>query len=355
MSYLLVDVAFKSVLTGFFLVALAACGGGSGNGKSNPADNTLNQNSGITSISGDWQPNGTILFEQAYDYGYHAPLGIVAYDLAADKMTLIAEGIEPRRQSRGTMTAYLQECADIPEEGGAFYRAVVADDLGIITPITICSSDMDNPTTGVFLLDDLTEFSEVSISPDESLITVTANYDILSETQSSVIGETWNTLIYDLAGNLVTEIENAYHATWLPNGRLLLVYGNHFYLTDSELKNPTLIDDGGVLQAPVRNPAVHPSGDYFLFEYNKQIWRMNMDGRGAERLLTDSQVLRFPAWSPDGNSFVFTVWRSGSASVLQSLFFVDIVNDPSTRIDIGHVLDPSGEPWGPLSWLESRE
>lgn len=343
----------QTLLSITLCLIFSSCGGG-GSGSSSNEGSTSNNPPAQPPLpnADEWDLTGTIFFEQAYDYGYHASLGIVSYNLATGELLRITDGLKPHRTPSGDKTAFLQHCLHIPSEGD-FYRVAVIDTLSTITPVTPCSPDIANPTTGVFILDDISEFSETKISPAQTFIAVTINYDILSDDQNHVVGKAWNTLIYDLSGNLITELENAYNAAWLPDGRLLYAYGNQFYLTDQSLGNPTLIDDGGTLQGPVHDPAIHPDGSSFLFEYNAQIWSMNIDGSGIERLVESDKPVYDPAWSPDGNKFVFTTWRSGSpASALKSFFFVDLVNDRATRIDIEEVLDLGGEPWGPLSWVE---
>lgn len=123
-------------------------------------------------------------------------------------------------------------------------------------------------------------------------------------------------------------------------------------MTDKNLTASEFIDDGGLLQANVNNPAVHPGGEFFVFEYNSQIWRMNIDGSGAEQLLIDDKRLRYPAWSPDGKYLVFTVWDTNFTSALKSLFFYNLENKAFHRIDIDNLLTALGEPWGPLSWTQ---
>jgi len=184
----------------FVLLLLTSCGSGGGGGQA--SNDSKVSSPPLPDQTSNWQLNGKVTFEQAHSNGYHIPEGIMEYDLESSRLVLISEGIYPRRHTSGEKTVFLQLCRDIPGEG-EFFRVAIIDMSGVISHVIPCSADIPNPTTGVFLLDDYTEFGFVNMSQDQSMVSVTVTYDILSSEQNRVIGEAINTSVYDVFGNLI--------------------------------------------------------------------------------------------------------------------------------------------------------
>jgi hypothetical protein len=224
------------------------------------------------------------------------------------------------------------------------YRVLVLDDRGLTLHQLPCSRDTPNEYSTP------THFDGAALSPDKSMVAVNAVFD-------GNDGTTYRSVvIYDLDGN-------PYHywnsgvmdAAWTPDGRLLMAtIDMRFFLTDTTLKNGDYIDHNE-FSSYVRDPAVHPDGDYFIFSYNGQIWSMNLDGSNLNIVQEGDKQLRHPAWSPNGNAFVFTAWEGGDygtagVGALEVLLIHDIRDQQLYHIDLSGVLDPLGEPWPPLSW-----
>ena len=89
------------------------------------------------------------------------------------------------------------------------------------------------------------------------------------------------TVVFEVASQTVlARWYGAYAPVWLPSGRLLLASNEGFMQLDESYDNPTLLGD---ITDRVNNPAVSPDGTAIAFEYNQQIWGMNIDGTGRYR------------------------------------------------------------------------
>ena len=99
---------------------------------------------------------------------------------------------------------------------------------------------------------------------------------------------------------------------------------------------------GGVLaraQEPAQSafaPYFHPDGKRILFSSNHpdprgrnfDLWLVNDDGTGLERLTTDPTFDGFPMFWPDGKTLVFASNRGGKVQGETNLFLADWVEKP---------------------------
>lgn len=269
-----------------------------------------------------------------YDWFVAEPyLGVMEIQLPSGTKTRILNGSTPWRHPSGKIV-FLQGC-------GSYVNQVALSDDGLITPVSPCSSEITVPGDGGASL----AFGFSRLSPDQQKVAA----EIYYYTYDYYV---YHTIVFDLAGNTLALIEGAYAPEWLPDGRLLVV-GDGLYVTDEQLRNPTRID-GGQLNSPANNPDVHPSGDFVAFEYNQQIWGMNLDGSGFRELIYGSKYLRFPTWSPDGNTLAYLA-TEGDDRFDKAVYFTDVNSGQGYALDLTPVLDPgnsSNVPNGPLSWTE---
>jgi len=61
---------------------------------------------------------------------------------------------------------------------------------------------------------------------------------------------------------------------------------------------------------------------------NKEIWVMEADGSGKRRVTNNGSINLFPAWSPDGQTLVYTSFKAG----MSELFLLFRGNKPGTRL-----------------------
>jgi Tol biopolymer transport system component len=60
---------------------------------------------------------------------------------------------------------------------------------------------------------------------------------------------------------------------------------------------------------------------------------MNIDGSDATLIYEGAAQLRHPAWSPDGNAFVFTAWNGTLLRAQRRLYFYDMLNQELLMAD----------------------
>jgi hypothetical protein len=64
-----------------------------------------------------------------------------------------------------------------------------------------------------------------------------------------------------------------------------------------------------------RSPAWSPDGNKIAFQSNEEIYTMNANGTGLDRLTNNTQEDESPAWSPDGNKIAFASNRDGNYEI----------------------------------------
>jgi Tol biopolymer transport system component len=71
----------------------------------------------------------------------------------------------------------------------------------------------------------------------------------------------------------------------------------------------------GRQQVVITDPMVSPDGKKVVFvstqDGNPEIYLMNVDGTGMQKLTNDSAVDAAPSWFPDGKKIIFTSDRTG--------------------------------------------
>jgi Tol biopolymer transport system component len=92
-----------------------------------------------------------------------------------------------------------------------------------------------------------------------------------------------------------------------------------------------------------------------VFEYNQQIWEMNLDGSDLHELVSAGRELRFPTYSPDADTIVY-LGRSAQEFYDIALHFTELDTGERSTVDLAGVLSPTTDPTivpnGPLSWSE---
>ena len=260
-----------------------------------------------------------------YNYIRDYYIGIIDLDLSSGQKTRVLEGAYPWRHSSGKVT-FAQGC------GEDVNRIAIAEG-GLITPVTPCSGEIENPG----YLSTFFEFSR--LSPDQQKIAVETRYF-----QDS--GYVYNVYVFDLAGTVLATFPG-YAPTWMPDGRLLYATSREgIYQTDAQLQNPVRVD-GNQLNGPVSNPDVHPSGTFVAFEYNQQIWLLDLSTTGVRELITGPRRLRYPTFSPDGAALAYLATTDTSYD--EAIYFTDLQTGEGYALDFPGA-DGVTVPNGPLSW-----
>jgi len=93
-------------------------------------------------------------------------------------------------------------------------------------------------------------------------------------------------------------------------------------LLDANLDNPVRI--GNEVRGPVGNPDVNPDGTAIVFQFNQQIWGVNIDGSSARELVTSGTRLRFPIWASDGSLTISYLATPLDDKYLGIIFVLDL-------------------------------
>lgn len=284
---------------------------------------------------------GTIVFEKVDDGIDLKHQGIYEYHIDQNRLLLYADGVRPRRHPSGEKTVLLQRCA-----GPSNFNLAIGDRNGLLTPITNCADTFTFSDYTVRSYSGIT-IETAAISPDQNKVLMILN-DNYADANLNYYNYYIGGVIDINSGSFQYE-ERIRDAAWFPDGGLVMSTMDHrIKVLDANMETETYIDQNQ-FNASIQDLAVHPSGEFFLFIYNGQVWRMNKDGSGVEMVLKDQWFLRSPAWSPDGDAFA--VLARDDHSVYQFKSFILYANIETreyirTDIDLGFM----NTPWPPLSW-----
>ena len=267
-----------------------------------------------------------------YDFISKKRLSVIDIQLPAGQKTRVLGGFIPWRHPQGKVT-FLQSC------GAVVQRVMIADKQGLITPVSPCSSDIRSPSAFS------SNFDSSRLSSDQQKVAVESYYLEEQFPNNSV----YTVIVYDLTGNQLSTFVRYYSPAWLSDGRLVMA-GNGIYVTDGNLQNLTRID-GNKLNGPVNNFAIHPSGDRIAFEYNQQLWQINVDGSDLKQVISGAKTPKHPAWSPDGKTLAF-LKLNNNGDYDKAIYFYDIASSKESSLDMSSQLGVGISFNGPLSWTQ---
>lgn len=340
------------------LAALTSCGGGSsGFGANSGSQGSENQPSqddsqvsggepqnlqpdvpavvpGNPPINDEFPFSGTFVMDEfvpsvvSPDY-----LGVIEISPNPLSKRRVLDGSMPRQLADGRIV-YRQPC------GQRVHRIMIADQNLRLTQITPCSSEIPNGGASP------TDFQQSVLSPDGTHVAVEARYFLNSSFNFA-------TLIIDInSQETIATWDGAYAGTWMPDGRLLLASNEGLFVLDESFDNPTRLGDE--ITSAVNNPAVSPDGTSIAFEYNQQIWGMNIDGTGARQLLYGGARLRYPVWAPDGTATLAYLALPSRENYHSIIYVADLVNGQAYALNLDPVLefpiDSLRTVKGPISW-----
>lgn len=331
------------------LLLSTSCGGGSGGfdtvGGSPVDDGTPGAGTDIA-VAGTLVTNQRDWFDRFFSAsvtnseldGWNSPIEI---SLPAANVRTILSGKNPWRHPSGK-TLYMVTCGVINFQT-ARQVALYDPSDGSSTIISACSEVIANPGASE------TYFDFAQLSPDEQTVAVVARYYLNDRWQYAV-------LVYDVS-NPNQEIaiwDDSAAPTWTPDGQLLMAYGNAFRQVDQNMNElaTLLMDDPN---ARVDNPDVDPSGQFIVFEYNLDIWIMNIDGSGQRPLVSSDYRWRFPTWSPDGSTIAYLGLHPDADwdQFDQSIYFTDVSTETHQAMSLQHNWPGTATlvPSGPMSWV----
>lgn len=303
--------------------------GGTAGGVAVPASTATPTTSGSTPVP---PPDTTIgpelrsvLTFTEYHWIFNEVIAVVDLEFPESTKKRVLTGDSAWRHPSGNIV-FAQGC------GQQVARVTVASPVGGLTPVTPCSVDIENP--GVLN----TDFGFARSSPNESRIAVEAKYFLDDQYRYSVV-------IYE-DGEMIQVFDDHWAPTWLDDDTVLLAGGGLFVADIGE--EPTAID-GGVLASGTNNPDIHPTGERVVFEWNQQLWMLNLDGSELTELVTGPSRYRFPVWSPDGAAIAFLA-TADDDRYDRAIYFRDMESGEFVTLDITDQLGDTAVPFGPLAW-----
>lgn len=269
---------------------------------------------------------GTLTLEDYDWFATDGSLGVIDLALPSGEKTRILDGANPWRHPSGRVV-FTQSC-------GEDVNLIAVSEGGPTTPITPCSSEIGNPGASPTL------YAFSRLSPDQQKVAVEARFYLDGAFRFSL-------LVFDLSGGLLATFNGAAAPAWTPDGRLLFA-ADGIYLTDAQLQNPVRVDGGQI--SGVGNMDVNPAGTLVAFEYNQQIWLLDLNTAQVRQAVTGPKRLRYPTFSPDGATLAYLA-TPDSDRYDQAIYFNNLQTGESYALEFpADPINVSNVPNGPLSW-----
>ena len=152
------------------------------------------------------------------------------------------------------------------------------------------------------------------VSPSGTMIAFTESAAVEAMTEPNDI----KTVVIDLDGNVIVEIDGLGSPSWTSDGRIVLsgswLYPHSLtskpitpdgvaaiYVVDAAFTTVTQVSDE--LDKPL-DPTMSADGSHIAFTLNGHLWTMKSDGTNIKQITTGSKAESFPTWSPDGKNIV---------------------------------------------------
>lgn len=287
-----------------------------------------------SSESGTALVSGQFTLDEYGDFLSPEYFGVIEVDASPLAKRRLLDGSKPRRLANGDIL-YRRPC------GESATQVMRADTNLRSVELTPCSNDSE-------LFDETTRasFRHAALSADGTQLAVDFEYLIVATLASS-----YATVVFEVGTQRELAVwDGARAPVWMPSGRLLLASDLGLLLLDENLDNPELLGD---VEGPVDNPAISPDETGIAFEFNQQIWGMNVDGTDATALVLAGSRLRFPAWSPDGRPVVAYLSNTGNDDYEEAIYVTDLATGENAAVDMAPVLSGINTVNGPLSWTLS--
>jgi hypothetical protein len=350
------SIQLRTILFVFIISLLSACGSG-GSSPSKAPDNTPGSNGNDDNNEGNNRGiagiNGLITLDE-WDNLFDKNLGVISFQLlngqVASRAKKVVSGRFPHRHKNGKLL-YNKGC------GNSINYIIMLDKDYNKTELTPCSDKVTTSApSGKGYYTKKFEYSR--LSPDGTKVAV----DFREHSYESSLADVYTTIIYDLNKNELVRHTGYASASWLPDGRLLMLGWlggkNGIFITDNNLNNPTRINDHGKIKSFLNNSDISPNGRQVVFEKDQQIWIMNLDGKTAPKpLIVEGSHLKFPTWSPGGKYIAYLKIGSVHGGYHGAVFFYDVVTKESYSLPTEDFLAPNEyktyeDISGPMSWIK---
>ena len=125
-----------------------------------------------------------------------------------------------------------------------------------------------------------------------------------------------------------------------------------FFVADADAQNVRSISPS--ITSPVDSPDISPDGSLVAFEFQQQIWTMNIDGSSPQRLVQLAGTPVYPTFSPDGTELAYLVdSSSGDDRYERAIYAIRLSDEQTFTLDIDSLLprDLSRTVIGPMTWI----
>lgn len=247
----------------------------------------------------------------------------------------------PNRHSSGLVT--VTELCRSDEDSVIEYRRIsVLTVDGETSPLTPCSNQISSPSGFTWI-----DFGTLSPSGQQLAAQLVSS----GEPPISIVFEN---------GQEIARFPGFGRPTWLDDDTLVLVGST---LVTARLGEEPIVISDAVAGLSLGAVAVSPDGSQLVFEWERALWIMNVNGSGLRELLPAQRYI-FPAWSPDGRwiatmqqealtALDVQIAASAGFFVYTNLAIFTIVNVETGEqfsADVSIHLDNTQMPQGGLSW-----
>lgn len=267
-------------------------------------------------------PLGTLTMVERKFVG-NETLAIIDVKLPDDEKIRAGTGTDPWRHPSGALV-YTVDC------GRLINQVQMTEDGGATTVLTPCSSEIESPA----ILS--RQFGSSQLSPDKTLLAVESFYVDRREYYFNVAIYKDKELIQFIAGN---------SPTWVDDDTYV-VSNNGLYIVDVGGEPRSLHKD---LIHAVGDVDASADGKRLVFDWNQQIWTMDIDGSNLKQVFTGPARYMHPVWSPDSEFIGFLA--RGNSSSQRKVHYLDLKRDKLWVSDMSPQLS-SNVVAGPLSWVE---
>lgn len=260
----------------------------------------------------------------------NVPLGSIRFDLDTLGQTPFLEGLQPKLHPSGKFV-YAAVCRD-----GLGNRVVLYDrQTDERVDLTECSEELWPNAVNI-------QFRLPELSPSGRYLAT----DLSFSANGFGRPDRHYVAVFDLQeGGKPVELEYRGN-TWTPDERLILSSATMggVFISDPPFDQVESLNQRSMVRS-TDHPAVHPEGHFLVFEYDDNIYRLDMDGTSLQLLDEYRYGLSFPAFVADASLVAYL-----EGPVPTRVRVVNVSTGDIVVIDAGPGLGVQRLS-GPISWL----